>query len=271
MVTPFALAALAILGRGPFRLRRHSVEVHAEGLVLGRREDRRALAFEDVDEVWFEIDAVQGRAGASLRALRLIDHQGSAYHVPLGVAGAPAVVDAVLRATSAPLLAEARRALDEGNPLTFRGVVLDWAGITVKGARRPWSEIKLAVVSRGKVRLYRRLPIIAWRTVRLDAIPHPIVFLGLLPARVAKVRVDDAILVPFATSAEQTAALAAQGPEVALRQMLYGGVLFLAGVIVTAVTYSAGGGSYLLAYGPILGGALWFVRGLSAYLSGRGR
>jgi hypothetical protein len=47
---------------------------------------------------------------------------------------------------------------------------------------------------------------------------------------------------------------------------LYGGLWCVGGIIVTAVTYSAasGGGSYVVAWGAILFGAIQFFRGLTA-------
>jgi hypothetical protein len=271
LVTVFALVILGVLAQGPLRLRGVSVELHANGVVVCRRGDRQAVVFEDVNEVWFEVDTVQGRSGASLQGIRLRDYEGRTHHVPVGLVGAPTVVGAILRACSQPLVAEARRALDEGEPLTFGRVRLDREAIHVRGKRLPWSEAKLMVVSHAKVRIYRRFPLFAWCTVRLDAIPHPTVFVALAAARAGRVRVDDAILVPFATSAEANAALAAQGPEVALRHMLYGGILFFAGVLITVVSYLANARSYFLAYGPIIAGAMWFARGLAAYRSGNGR
>jgi hypothetical protein len=51
------------------------------------------------------------------------------------------------------------------------------------------------------------------------------------------------------------------------RQMLYGGIVCVAGIVVTGVTYLAasgpGGGTYLVAWGAILFGGLRFFRGLT--------
>src|SRR5262249_32792618 len=154
---------------------------------------------------WFEVDVLQSQAGASLRGLRLVDYAGRTHHLPLGVVDAGALANAVLRACSGPLVLEARRALDEGGALTFGRIQLDRRGISVAGARLSWPEIRLAVVQRARVFLYRRFPIVSWRTVRLDRIPHPSVFVALVTACARKVRVDDQILVPFATSEEASA------------------------------------------------------------------
>ena len=51
----------------------------------------------------------------------------------------------------------------------------------------------------------------------------------------------------------------------ARKDMLYGGMWFFGGLIVTVVSYSAasnGGGSYMVAYGAIIFGGIQFFRGL---------
>lgn len=49
------------------------------------------------------------------------------------------------------------------------------------------------------------------------------------------------------------------------KNMLYGGLWCVGGIVVTAATYSAasGGGSYVVAWGAILFGGIQFFRGLS--------
>ena len=52
--------------------------------------------------------------------------------------------------------------------------------------------------------------------------------------------------------------------ERANKDMLYGGLWFIGGSVVTAVTYGAasGGCSYVVAWGAILFGAIQFIKGL---------
>lgn len=53
--------------------------------------------------------------------------------------------------------------------------------------------------------------------------------------------------------------------EAGRKNMLYGGLWCVGGIIVTAVTYGAagGGGSYVVAWGAIIFGAIQFFRGLA--------
>jgi hypothetical protein len=49
--------------------------------------------------------------------------------------------------------------------------------------------------------------------------------------------------------------------------MIAGPIIFLVGVLITVVTYSLAppGGTYLISFGPMIWGAVWFFRGLIAY------
>jgi hypothetical protein len=277
VVAPFALAVFGVLASTPLRLRGFSAALHAEGLVLSRAGTSRVVAFTDVNEIWFDLDMGLNDAGVSLRGLRLLEHSGEWHALPLGVRGAAALASGVLRACAGPLVIEARRALDEGETLTFGRVLLDRRGVVVDGAGCSWSEIRSVMVQRGKVRLYRRSPILAWRTVRLDRLPHPTVFISLLSACVAgRVRVDDPIVIPFASSEEQSAAQSAAyaaegGQELALRHMAIGGVSLIIGALLTYLSFASKSGTRLLFYGPLIFGGIWFFRGLVAYLSSRRR
>ena len=56
-----------------------------------------------------------------------------------------------------------------------------------------------------------------------------------------------------------------------MTQMLVGGGLILLGVVITAVTHDAavrsGGGTYVVAYGPIVFGVIRFFQGLFGVMS----
>jgi len=51
----------------------------------------------------------------------------------------------------------------------------------------------------------------------------------------------------------------------ARRNMLHGGVFFVAGVALTVSTFVMGGSTFIIAYGPIIFGAWRFLRGAAAY------
>ncbi|WP_437662681.1 DUF6585 family protein [Sorangium sp. So ce1182] len=269
LLVALAAVTVAILAWGPLRIRGWSAALHAQGLVLLRPGVRRVVAFDDVNEVWFEIRPVHSQAGATLGALRLVEYSGEEHRLPLAVNDGITLANSVLRGCSAPLLLEARRALGEGAALTFGQIQLDRVGINVGGARMTWREIRLAVVSHARVRLYGRSLIGAWRTIRLDRIPNPAVFIGLVAQCAAKTRVDDPFIVPLTSEAEGLRVQGADGGnERALREMLVGGLFCIAGIIITWATYSANRSWYFVAYGPILFGGVRFFQGLASLLRG---
>lgn len=49
--------------------------------------------------------------------------------------------------------------------------------------------------------------------------------------------------------------------------MIAGPIIFLVGVLITIVTYSLAppGGTYLISFGPMIWGIIWFIRGLITY------
>ncbi|HEX6444246.1 MAG TPA: hypothetical protein VF053_04090 [Streptosporangiales bacterium] len=49
--------------------------------------------------------------------------------------------------------------------------------------------------------------------------------------------------------------------------MIAGPIIFLVGVLITIVTYSLAppGGTYLISFGPMIWGVVWFIRGLISY------
>lgn len=191
LVAVIAVGA-AIAAAVGLRGRRLEIRLCADGLAVERPPRRDSIVFEDVDEVWLEFD--RSKLGAFIVArvarLRLVRHDGSRVDVPLGVEDALRVFEAVVRRCSMPLLAEAERALNAGETLTFGPVELTRDAICV---RSEWS--KLSALSRvrlqpGRVVLFRNkwMP---WKTIGLESVPHPTVFVKLLMTRAKHVEVDD--------------------------------------------------------------------------------
>jgi len=72
--------------------------------------------------------------------------------------------------------------------------------------------------------------------------------------------------VALAPAAGPTDAAKAARRAAGVKMMALGGVLCLIGIIITAATHeharSSGGGTYIIAYGPIIVGAIRFFQGL---------
>lgn len=196
----FAVIAVALLSYGPLRRRNRRVEVHAHGIVVVTPKARDAVVFEDVDALWYEMDfsSMGPSSRARIVALKLVDHAGVVHRVPLTVEDPLTPVHWAVRHCSDPLLADAQAALRAGETLTFGSVRIDREGVVV-GRRRalPWKELRLARLQPGKIALYRRMPIFPWRTIRLDRVPHPTLFVKLFRELAPEVEVDDPNVKPW--------------------------------------------------------------------------
>jgi len=62
--------------------------------------------------------------------------------------------------------------------------------------------------------------------------------------------------------------LAAVVRKRAMKQVVIGAVIFIVGLVITIATYSnassSGGGTYFVAWGPMILGVIWVIRGLVA-------
>jgi hypothetical protein len=190
LALPILLAILVFTLRP--RRRTGRVELHQHGLFAEEGGARTVVVFDEVDELWIEQRWVRvwWLAFAAITRLRLVLHDGSVCHVPTEVEDSLALMRWILRACSDPLLPDARAALEAGETLTFGPIQLDREGLSVRGARARWEEIRLLRASLGSMALFRRRPVFPWRTIELDSVPHPTVFARLVSERVAKVERD---------------------------------------------------------------------------------
>lgn len=194
-----ALAVFALTAVEPLRMRGVHVEMFAEGLVVDRRGVRDALLFDDVDTVWFVLAMASSPLGSITRvtALRLVDHEGVAHVVPLQLAELDRIANPILQRCSNVHLPAARAALRDGETLRFGDVNLDAEGVTIGGARATWAEISLVRFQPGRVCFFRRAPLVPWRAVSLEAVPHPLLFSTLVTACAANTEVDDPLVKTF--------------------------------------------------------------------------
>lgn len=107
----------------------------------------------------------------------------------------------------------------------------------------------------------------------LDRIPNPSIFCALVAQSVKDVRRDDQLMVELDSPGDAVMARTStrEIQDLALRNILVGGVMFVVGLGITWASYSASHAYYVIAIGPMLFGAFRFVRGLMAFGSGRSR
>lgn len=248
------------------------IEVREAGLVLSRRDVQRVIPFAEVDEVWFEIGRFHGASGAPLAALRLLTFAREVHRLPGHVDDAAHVFALVFARCSAPLYEDARVALREGATLVFGDVQLDREGIAIRGGRARWGEIRKAALHHGRLHLYRRLPIVAWRTIRLDRVPNPGVLTGLLIAHVKeRMQIDDLSLLPYVAGVD-ILARHTDDAQVAMQEMLIGVALAGLGLAILVAGRMVGGDVGIVAaigYAPLVHGGWRFWQGLSAWRARR--
>lgn len=194
IASTFGILAVALVSYAPLRRRNRRVEVHAHGIVVVTPKSRDEVVFEDVDSLWYEMDfsSLGPASRARVVALRLVDHTGIEHRVPLTISDPLTACQWAVRHCSDPLLADAQAALRAGETLTFGAIRINREGIAF-GKRRalPWMQLRLLRLQPGRIALYRRMPIFAWKTIRLDRVPHPTLFVKLLRELAPEVEVDD--------------------------------------------------------------------------------
>jgi hypothetical protein len=193
ILTAIVVAIFALLAAPLVRMVGLRVRVHEDGIVVERGRARDAVAFEDVDAVYFELAMHSALGGeiALVSAVRLVERAGGVHRVPITVEDGIDVLRVILRRCTDPLAPDARAAIAAGEPLHFGDVTIDRDGISVAGARARWSELALVRMQPGRVALCRASKLWPWRTVRLDKVPHPTLFTALVTSLASKVEQDD--------------------------------------------------------------------------------
>jgi hypothetical protein len=189
---PLAVAGVLVLVWPLLRQREQEVELHEEGLVIVAGGEARTVLFDDVDEVWFELDRMGSPLGAValIPGLQLVEHGGQRVRVPGRVEDAVTLFRAITRRCSDALLPDARKALSAGQVLTFGKVRLDAEGIDCRGRTR-WQDLSLVRQQPGRLAFFRGQTVIPWRTVKLDQVAHPTLFVALVGGCARKLEVDN--------------------------------------------------------------------------------
>jgi len=168
--------------------------VHAHGVVVRTRRGRDVICFEDVNEVWYELDAhaLSGVRVARIPALRLVDHNGLSHRVELLGGRAVEALQWILRNCTDRLLEDARASLRQGETLTFANVRIDREGIRFgERGEHAWKDLRLVRLQPGRIAFFRGQTVFPWRKVNLDSVPHPPLFLKLVRELAPCAEIDD--------------------------------------------------------------------------------
>lgn len=198
VIAPFALLAFALLGWSPLRARGVRVDLHEGGVVVDRRGAIDVMTFDAADEVWMVLDPARTPVGGVtwIRALRVVDHDRSIHAIPTNLPDGAAIAQWVLRHTSNALRPDATRALHDGERLTFGDVRIDREGLDGGSWSTAWSELSLVRFIPGEICLFHGAQhVVPWKRIRLDRIPHPMLFAELVTSCAKQVEVDDPLKV----------------------------------------------------------------------------
>ena len=168
----FSLVVGAFTGHALFM----RVVLYEDGVAVRGLSRSRAMAFDYVDEVWFEsVDTDTG----IVSSVRLRDHDGADLRVPITVENGNALFETILDRCSTPLLDQAIATLEAGETLHFANISLSNKQISFGKKSVNWTEIGSARLRPFAIDFYgdRAIPL---HTVKLSRVPHPRVFLSLV-------------------------------------------------------------------------------------------
>lgn len=182
----FVVFALAILvpafGAPGFLV---TVERSSDGLVVRRGWSRKQMFFEDVDEVWTDIEHANDDI-ATVYRVRLRDRDGREVRLPTSVTAGDELVQAVSRACTSPLAPLAREALRAGETLTFSHVAVSDSGVSVGGVGRvSWSDLDGHYLRPGRLGL--RAKDNEWYVIDAGNVPHASLLFELIMGRTKRV------------------------------------------------------------------------------------
>jgi hypothetical protein len=189
ILAPVYLSMLVLFAWPAWWTGKLRIELHDRGLVVMRGARRAIVAFDDVDEVWWVVDRSSRMTVAdfaTVHALRLVMHGGKVRRVPLTVRDADVLLRAIVTHCSHPLGAGATEALRAGETLTFGRVKLDETGLRGRFWQIRWSDVTLVRMTGGRIHLFTWQRVVPRRSIGLDQVPHPTVFLRLVKERVKK-------------------------------------------------------------------------------------
>lgn len=192
-ILPFTILVFVLLAWGPFRLRGTRVELYTHGIVVATPRGRDVIAFEDTDELWWKLDLQSTWFGTIMwvRSLRLVDHDGRSHTIPTQLEGGVDLARAIVQRCSGALQADAVRALQRGETLTFADIQLDRDWIRGPRWAARWADLSLVRYAPGRIALFRGQRIVPWRKISLDRVPHPTIFVKLVTERAPTVEIDD--------------------------------------------------------------------------------
>lgn len=162
-----------------------SVALHQGGVVAGTPAAQQTMLWSNVRWLFYLPLEVGGDLLRRERnaGFRLVSEDDRTIVIPPGLLD-PERVGWLERRVSTPLVADATQAFRRGEHLVFGDVTLHRDGVTFRGRCLSWEEVRDVQVV-GSIRIRQRDAITPFATVKIEDIPHPMVFLAVLRERAA--------------------------------------------------------------------------------------
>ena len=161
------------------------VQVYEHGLVDLERGETRAFPWASVAEVHQAIVTQRDRrthVALTTHTYTVTDDSGRAATFDDTIEHVQALGEAIQRAVSERLLAEALRALDQGETVAFGRLAVSRNGVSDGERSLPWSGVESIALERGYVTVTASVDQRNWVTVPAQEIPNVYVLLGLARA-----------------------------------------------------------------------------------------
>lgn len=198
------LAVIAILGWEPLRLRGTKVILHWYGAVLEVRGRQSVMSFDEVEELWFDLDYHQGSYMpdvAIFRSLELVAANRKRLRLPVSHNGEAAVrvINHIVRQCSDRVFANARTIVRDGGEASFGRVRVSNEGIRVGKRFGHWSRIRKVTFRSGSFTLFGAVPFFHWSHIRLTSVPNAWALMELV--RMLAPKIEDEV--PWGGRSEQ--------------------------------------------------------------------
>ncbi len=166
-----------------WRGRKNQVVIHQGGLLITQGSSVRAVRWEDINSVRQHIMTyrVNFVPVVSIHNYRLRLADGSEVRLDRSVKDIKSLGATVHQETASRLLPRARASMQQGYPVTFKGLQVTPNGLQKGNDFLPWSEFNGYNIANGNLRLMKKDKRLAWKSIPINGMDNPYVLINLLP------------------------------------------------------------------------------------------
>jgi hypothetical protein len=163
------------------------VLLYPDGLVQVKRQRFEIVLWKEVTAAYQSITRVYNQYGAHVSThykYTVERADGKTFTFTGLLADVERLGTRIMMNTTRVLLPKILEQLSRGKPADFKTIRLDSEGVTVKGKKTPWSEVKRCKVSGGTVSLFRFGESKEFYSIPFGAIPNPFIFIALVNSQI---------------------------------------------------------------------------------------